>query len=110
MSTPTRILTLRLKAGWWHQIRERTKLEEFRPASPRYIRQLLDREYDEIHLWLGYPPKTDLSKRMRFAWRGAQRITRQHHFWGPDPVDVISIDLTAPLEIPLSSSPSLLLS
>ena len=100
MSTPTRILTLRLKGGWWQQIREGSKKEELRLASPRYIRQLLDREYDEIHLWLGYPPATDTSKLMRFAWRGAQRMTRQHPFWGPDPVDMISIDLTAPLEIP----------
>ena len=110
MSTPTRILTLRLKSGWWQQIQQRQKSAELRINSSFYRRLLIGREYDEIHLWLGYPPKTDTTKLMRFAWRGAQRITRQHHFWGPDPVDVISIDLTAPLEIPLSSSPSLLLS
>jgi len=96
-----RILTLRLKSGWWNQIRERSKTQELRSASPFYLRMLVGREYDEVHLWLGYPPKSDTSKLMRFAWRGPVRHQRmQHPHFGPDPVDLLSIDLTAPIEIP----------
>jgi hypothetical protein len=98
-----RILTLRLTAGWWNQIREGSKTEELRLASPFYLRMLVGREYDEVHLWLGYPPKTDTSKLMRFRWRGPVRhLHMQHPHFGPAPVNLLGIDLTHPIEIPTS--------
>jgi len=104
-----RILTLRLTTGWWQQIQQRQKSAELRINSPFYRRLLIGREYDEIHLWLGYPPKTDTSKRMRFAWRGVVDLPQViHPHFGPAPVDLLSIDLTAPLEIPAPDSPRLL--
>lgn len=108
MSPLPRILTLRLKEGWWQQIRQGIKTEELRADTTFYRRMLIGRDYDEIHLWLGYPPKTELSKRLRFAWRGAQIVVRQHPFFGPHPVSMITIDLSAPLEIPSSPQPALL--
>jgi hypothetical protein len=89
-----RILTLRLKTIYWNQIAAGTKREELRLANPRYIRQLLSRDYDVIHLWLGYPPATEATKLLRFAWRGARRIRRQHEHFGPTPVDLIAVDLS----------------
>jgi hypothetical protein len=89
-----RILTLRIKAIYWQQIDAGTKSEELRIANPRYIRQLLTRDYDVIHIWLGYPPATDTAKLLRFAWRGAKRIRRQADHFGPTPVDLIAVDLS----------------
>lgn len=109
MSAPCRILTLRLKTGWWNQIRDGSKLHELRLATPRYRRQLLGREYDEIHLWLGYPPRDDHSKLMKFAWRGASLVTMQHPHFGASPVELISIDLSAPLSKPSDPQGAVLL-
>jgi hypothetical protein len=92
-----RILTLRLKTIYWNQIAAGTKREELSLANPRYIRQLLSRDYDVIHLWLGYPPATEKKKLLCFSWRGARRIRRQHEHFGPEAVDLIAVDLSAPL-------------
>ncbi|MBK8037680.1 MAG: ASCH domain-containing protein [Verrucomicrobiaceae bacterium] len=109
MSTSTRILTLRLKEGWWRQIQQGLKSAELRLNTPFFRKQLIGREYDEIHLWLGYPPKTDTTKRMRFAWRGVADLPQViHPHFGPQPVDLLAIDLSAPIEIPKAEQQSLL--
>lgn len=101
MSTSPRILTLRLKEGWWRQIQQGLKQEELRLDTPFFRKQLIGRKYDEIHLWLGYPPKTETSKRMRFAWRGvSERKQVKHPHFGPQPVDLLAIDLSARIDIP----------
>ena len=62
MSEPKRILTLRLKSKWWTRIKLGDKTEELRLATDYWRKRLVDREYDEIHIWLGYAKKTDLGR------------------------------------------------
>jgi hypothetical protein len=55
------VLTLRLKAKWWDKIASGEKTVEMRLANDYWRKRLIGRHYDEIHIWKGYPPKTDSS-------------------------------------------------
>jgi hypothetical protein len=88
-----KILTLRLKAKWWKQIEAGTKTVELRLATDYWRKRLIGRQYDEIHLWCGYPPKTDTSKLLRRRWRLVAKERILHDEFGPLPVDVFCIDV-----------------
>lgn len=98
MTTPKRILTLRMKAKWWDQIASGEKTVEFRRATDYWRKRLVGRHYDEIHLWKGYPPKTDTTKLLRRKWEliAAERLL--HEEFGPEPVDVFCISVGTPIE------------
>lgn len=90
-----RILTLHLKAEYWHAIAKGEKTEEYRKANDYWERRLRGPEYDEIHLKLGYPKRGDESKTIRRKWAGyppQKRITHPH--FGEKPVSVYAIDVT----------------
>jgi len=93
-----RILTLRLKAKWWNQIKDGTKTVELRLATEYWRKRLFGKTYDEIHLWLGYPKATDTSKLLRRKWRLVALETVRHEEFGPEPVEVICIDVGQPCE------------
>jgi hypothetical protein len=44
---------------------------------------------------------------MRFRWRGARLVTMHHLHFGPDPVELIEVDLSDRLEIPPADQPAL---
>ena len=87
------ILTLRLKATWWDQIASGKKTVEFRLATPYWRKRLIGRHYDEIHLWKGYPPKTDTAKLLRRRWELVAMEIIVHEQFGPHPVEVFCISV-----------------
>ena len=93
-----RILTLRMKGRWWNEIAAGTKTEELRLQTDYWQKRLVDVEYDEIQLWLGYPPRTDTSKLIRRKWVSAEPCNVLHEEFGPDPVAVFAIDVSQPVD------------
>ena len=90
----TAILTLRLKREWWEQIRAGVKRSELRRDGPRNRLLLAGRRYAEVHLWLGYPPRTALDRRLRFRVTSIARITLgAHPEFGAGPTPVWEIAL-----------------
>jgi len=92
-----RILTLRLKGRYWHEVASGEKTVEFRLATEYWRKRLVGKHYEEIHLWLGYPSKSDTSKLLRRRWRLIAKETIQHDEFGPDPVEVFCIDVAQPV-------------
>ncbi|WP_417744770.1 hypothetical protein [Rosistilla oblonga] len=92
-----RILTIRLKGKWWDQIDSGEKTEELRLQTDYWRKRLIGREYDEIHLWHGYPPKTDTSKLLCRRWNGVTACTETHEEFGEDPVALFAIDVSEPI-------------
>lgn len=93
-----RILTIHLKAEYWHAIYRGEKTEEYRIANDYWERRLRRAPYDEIHLCLGYPKRGDESKILRRKWvwhPPKKRITHPH--FGCDPVMVYAIDVSQPI-------------
>lgn len=88
-----RVLTLRLKGKWWDQIASGEKTVELRLATDYWRKRLIGRHYDEIHIWKGYPPKTDTSKLLRRKWQMVAKETIVHEEFGPEPVEVFCISV-----------------
>ena len=90
-----RILRLNLKRRWWDEINAGTKLEELRLATDYWRKRIEGREYDEVHLLLGYPKAGDESRKIRRKWRGYRETTITHEEFGPEPVAVLAIDVSS---------------
>lgn len=90
----TRVLVLRLKARWWDDIAAGRKSVELRLQTDHWRRRLIGRTYDEIHLWRGYPPKTDTEKLLRRRWVSVRSVEVTHEEFGPRPVAVFEIDVS----------------
>lgn len=93
-----RVLTLRLKEKWWNQIKCGEKTEELRVATDYWRKRIVGREYDEIHLWMGYPPKTDVHRLIRREWDGYEERVIVHEEFGDEEVVVLAIDVSQPVE------------
>ncbi len=91
-------LHLSLKAEYFNAIRDGIKREEFRLMTLYWVRRLHGRQYDAIHLTLGYPARDDHARHLHRSWRGFTVKTITHPHFGPDPVKVFSIDVSTPLE------------
>lgn len=92
-----RALHLALKSEYFDAIRDGTKAEEFRLATPYWAKRLEAREYDIVVLTKGYPKAGDPDRTLIRKWRGAYGTTITHPHFGPEPVDVYAIDVsTAP--------------
>lgn len=88
------ILTLHLKRKWWEQIRDGKKTVELRLATSYWRNRLIGRQYDEIHLKLGYPKRDDESKTITRKWRCVSKETILHEEFGANPVEVFVIDVS----------------
>lgn len=96
-----RILTLPLKALYFHEIAAGTKPFEYRLATPYWRTRLADRSYDFVMLMLAYPRRDDETRRMLKPWRGCLLHPRMTHpFFGLDEVAAFAIDVTGP-SVPL---------
>ncbi|WP_370512842.1 ASCH domain-containing protein [Comamonas sp. Z1] len=89
------VLTLPLKGEYFEAIRDGSKHEEYRLAKPYWSKRLEGRSYAQIVLTLGYPAADDHESRLVLPWRGYTRKTITHPHFGPDPVDVYAIDVSA---------------
>ena len=89
-------LVLPLKATYFDQIAAGRKPDEFRLATAYWHKRLTGRTYDRIVLTKGYPPRSDTSRRMELPWRGCRLTSITHEFFGPNPVEVFAIAVSAP--------------
>jgi len=92
-SLMSKILVLRLKGRWWDEIATGSKSHEIRLQTDYWRKRLIDRDYDEVHLWRGYPPKTDTSKLLIRPWRPVTTDTIVHEEFGSDLTPVFMIDV-----------------
>ncbi|WP_170759925.1 ASCH domain-containing protein [Ruegeria lacuscaerulensis] len=88
------VLYIPLMGTYFDQIKAGEKPEEFRKVSPYWAKRLVDREYAYIELTRGYPAKSDMSRRLRRAWRGFSERTITHEHFGRGPVAVYAIDVS----------------
>ena len=89
----TAVLTLHLKHEYYDQIKFGQKTEEYRLITPYWVKRLVGRRYDVIHIWRGYPPKTAIQLRLTRPWRGCAIKTIIHPHFGDDPVVVFAINV-----------------
>lgn len=85
------VLTLPLNGVYFDQIKEGSKVEEFRLVTPFWSKRLEGRTYDRIVLTRGYPPRDDQSRRLERPWQGFTRKTITHPHFGDAPVEVFAI-------------------
>ena len=90
-------LVLPLKAVYFEEIRQGTKVEEFRERTPYWRRRLEGRTFDRVVLTNGYPKAGDDSRRLVREWRGFRETTITHPHFGDKPVEVFAIDVATPM-------------
>lgn len=86
-----RILHIPVKKMYFDQIKAGTKLFEFRLRNAYWQQRLQDKEFDEVHIKLGYPKRGDTDRILVFPWRGVEMQTILHPEFGPCAVDVYAI-------------------
>tara|TARA_R110002124_G_scaffold80776_4_gene213544 strand:+ start:1046 stop:1327 length:282 start_codon:yes stop_codon:yes gene_type:complete len=89
--TKKRVLHLPLKTVYFHQIKSGSKIFEYRLQTEYWKKRLVGREYDEIHIKLGYPKKGDQERILIRTWEGILNQTIQHEHFGSEEVNVFAI-------------------
>ena len=84
------VLRLNVCAKYWHQIESGQKKEEYRLFKPYWIKRL-NKQYDEIHICLGYPKSGDKSKTLIRPWKGFSIKEIQHEIFGNKKQKVFAI-------------------
>lgn len=87
----TRDLVLPVKREYFEQMRDGTKLAEYRLVTDYWRRRLIGRTYDRVVITMGYPKKNDATRRLTFPWRGFEMSTITHPHFGPESVEVFAI-------------------
>lgn len=90
-TTEKRVLHLALIGEYFDAIKNGEKKEEYRLVTNYWWKRLQGREYDEIHLTKGYPPKNSTSRRLVRPWRGCEMKMIQHQHFGAERVKVYAI-------------------
>lgn len=89
-------LTIPVNGIYFDQIKAGTKLEEYRLVKDSWTKRLVGRVYEHVIMTRGYPARDDHAKRLVIPWRGFTVKTITHPHFGPDPVEVYAIDVSAP--------------
>lgn len=92
-SAKSRDLVLHLKGEYFDQIDNEEKTEEYRLYKPYWIKRLVNRSYDRILMYRGYPKKNDAIWMMARPYRGYIIKMIKHEQFGNDPVLVFAIDV-----------------
>lgn len=87
-----KILILNLKKEYFEQIKSGEKKEEYREIKKYWIKRL-SKNYDEVHIKLGYPKKEDKDKVLKFKYNGFVKKIIKHEMFGEKEVLVFSIPL-----------------
>ena len=87
----TRVLHLPVKGQYFNEIKAETKPFEFRLITAHWRKRIEGREFDEVHITLGYPKAGDSSRLLIRPWRGYELQTITHPHFGDDPVEVFAI-------------------
>jgi len=91
-------LNLPLNGVYFDQIRDGSKLHEYRLITDFWRKRIVDRRYDRIVLTRGYPKSGGVEgvTRLTREWRGYHAETLTHPHFGPLPVTVYAIDVSTP--------------
>jgi hypothetical protein len=87
-------LILHLKHCYFEQVANGTKRREYRRVKPYWAKRLEGRTYDRVIICDGFKPMGMHTTRT-FAWNGYERTIITHPHFGPDPVEVFAIKLSA---------------
>jgi hypothetical protein len=95
---PPCTLNLPVKGIYFDQIRDGTKLHEYRLITDFWRKRIVDRQYDRIVLTRGYPKGGGIEGQTRLTreWRGYHAETLTHEHFGALPVTVFAIDVSVP--------------
>ena len=88
-------ITIPVNGVYFDQIKAGTKAEEYRLVTPFWAKRLVGRSYEYVIMTRGYPARDDHERRLVLPWRGFTRKTITHPHFGPDPVEVYAIDVSA---------------
>lgn len=86
-----RILTLPVKTKYFNEIKNGTKVLEYRENTTHWRKRIVGKEFDYVEITLGYPKKEDQTRRMRFPWRGYEEQTISHEIFDGFERDVFAI-------------------
>lgn len=89
----TNTLHIPLKGKWFNQIKSGEKLWEYRLFNKYWSKRLIEREYDHIHLTLGYPKKDDSERHLWMPYEGYDITTIYSDEWDNEPMRVFAIDV-----------------
>lgn len=84
-------LHLSVKAEYFLQMKECSKLYEYRLRNEYWTKRLVGRHYTEMSIKMGYPSKDDHEKILLRPYRGYEEQTITHPHFGDKPVDVFAI-------------------
>ena len=84
-------LHLSVKKEYFFEMKDFSKIYEYRLRNEYWTKRLVDRDYDEIQIKMGYPRKDDFSKVLHRPYLGYEEQTITHPHFGDDPVDVFAI-------------------
>ena len=94
----TKILHLHVKKKYWRQVRDGSKVEEYRRFNLKLLKRLLI-GYDFIHYHLGYTSKKQKERTMIFKWNGFYDAKIKHEIFGNRYAHVFVIPLKEQLKI-----------
>ncbi len=86
-----RVLRSPVKAEYFYQIKWLLKFDEYRLKKEYWRKRLEGKEYDEVHITLGYPKADDAERILVRPWRGYHEKQITHKEFGNEPVDVYAI-------------------
>ena len=86
-------LILNVKREYFAQIASGEKTREYRLRTPYWRKRLEGKTFSHVEICLGYPPRDDKFRRLKFPWKGYEEITLTHPHFGAEPVDVFAIIL-----------------
>jgi hypothetical protein len=82
------ILILRVKKQYFDEIKEGTKIEEYREVKPYWKARIENKKFDFVEIVHGYG-----GERIRFPWNGYTIKTITHPIFGNIPTEVYAIKL-----------------
>ena len=86
-------LILNLKKEYFEEIKLGIKIVEYRLYNSYWEKRLLNKNFNEVIIKLGYPKKNDLSRQLNFKWNGYVIRSIKHKEFGEQPVKVFCIFL-----------------
>ena len=84
-------LQLALKGEYFDEIKNGTKIFEFREVNEYWSKRLINKQYDKLIITRGYPAKDDFSKKLEFDYNGYELQVITHKHFGNTPTDVFAI-------------------
>lgn len=95
MTKAKKILYLAVKGEYFDAMKSGAKKEEYRLVNAHWHNRLHGRHYDQIIITRGYPKRDDSEKRLVMPYEGYVIKTITHPHFGPEPVRVFAIKVTA---------------